>query len=130
MLDKQEWCEEYHDIIMNFPLSTEQVWDIEFEIRDFIGEKGYGLINFCNYPLIIDGQYMGHYNSIDGYSKSIRLLYLQIKQWGYDCYYKRDSTTPSQAFIIFPKNVVCEIKEDLFNNLKNKSEVDIDGFLY
>lgn len=131
MIDEQrEWHEYYNDKIMNFPLSTEEVWDIEFEMREFIESKGYGLINYCNYPLRINGKNMGYYNSIDGYSKNIKLLLLQIKQWGYECYYRRDLDVSSKAYIIFPKNVVCEIKDDLMTKLKDKKEVDVDGVLY
>lgn len=124
-----DWRKYYHDRIMNFPLDTESVWDIEFKIRDIIEEKGYGVINYCNYPLYINNKYMGHYNSIDGDSKLVKLLYLQIKSWGYDCYYRKDSEVFSMGYIIFPKNVVCEINEDL-NKLKDRKDVDIDGFLF
>ena len=109
---------------MKYPLDTEAVWDIEFKMRDYIEEKGYGIINYCSYPLIINDKYMGHYNSISGDSHMIKLIYSQIKSWGYHCYYRRDIEVSSKAYIIFPNNVVCEISEDIYNNLKNKKEVN------
>jgi len=128
--NEQELQEYYHDIIMDYPLNTETVWDIEFKMRDYIEEKGYGIINYCNYPLIIKDKYMGHYNSISGDSYMIKLLYSQIKSWGYLCYYRKDIETPSKAYIIFPKNVVCEICDDLYSKLKYEKEVNENGVLY
>lgn len=109
-----KWRKRYSDIIKQCPLNTEQVWDIEFEIRDIIKEKGYGLINFCNYSLIINKEYIGHFNAIDGSSKMIKLLYSQIKSWGYECYYQFNEEKPTMAYIVFPKNLTYEIKEDLY----------------
>lgn len=98
----------YHDIVMGYPLSTEEVWDLEFGIRDELESKGYGIINYCNFPLRIDKCYIGHFNSINGEKGKIRKLFKVLMEY-FDCFYREDYERLSEAWIVFPKNVTCEL---------------------
>lgn len=99
----------YHDLIMNYPLNTEQVWDREFIIRDNLEEKGYGIINFVNYPLFIDHAYYGHFNSINGDKLKLTKLYRILKRLGIVCFLRAYVDVPSRCAIVFPENVDCDL---------------------
>lgn len=103
-LDKKSMQENYNNMIMEYPLGVEEVWDREMIIRDSLQEE-YGLVNFVNRTLMIGEDYLGHYNSIIGESKSMRRLYYVLKKY-FKCYYRREGYTAS---IIFPFNVSCEV---------------------
>lgn len=99
---------EYNRVIMEFPLSVEEVWDLEFGIRDELECKGFGLVNFCNFPLVVDGVFVGYFNSIDGDRVKIRRLFSVLCEF-FDCFYRVDSEKLSVGYIVFPLNVTCEV---------------------
>lgn len=102
----------YHDMIMGYPLDTEEVWDKEFIIRDKLEEKGYGIINFVNFPLIIKHDYFGHFNAINGdKSKLVKLHHELRHKCGFTCFLRTYEESPSRGAIIFPENVDCELLE-------------------
>ncbi len=103
----------YHDLIMNYPLSTEQVWDKEIIIRDKLEEKGYGIINFINFPLFINHIYYGHFNSIDGDYSKLAKLYYMLKKLGIICFLRTYIESPSKGVIIFPENIDCDLLDYL-----------------
>lgn len=98
----------YRDVVMNYPLLTEEVWDLEFGITDELESKGYGLITFCNYPLYIDEYYIGHFNSINGSKRKVRKLFKYLMDC-FDCFYRENYEKPSEAWIVFPCNLDCEV---------------------
>jgi hypothetical protein len=98
-------------MMKNYPLSIEEVWDKQFELREALEEE-YGLVNFNNYPLFLDGLYMGHFNSISGEALKIKKLYNLCKK-EFKCYYRRSYDKPSEANIIFPYNVTVEVYDKI-----------------
>ena len=108
----------YHDLIMNYPLDTEQVWDKEFIIRDKLEEKGYNLINFVNFPLFIDNIHFGHFNAINGYKSSLNRLFPQLRSFGFVCLLRDYDDVMSKGAIVFPENITCELF-DYIDNIKS-----------
>lgn len=99
----------YHDLIMGCPLGTEEVWDREFIIRDKLEDKGYGIVNFVNFPLIIDHTYFGHFNAINGDKFKLRQLYQELRGCGFACFLRTYEDRASRSAIVFPENVTCEV---------------------
>lgn len=96
---------EYYDMLKSCTLSTWEVWGIQEEIQDILYEKGYDLINFCNAPC----RY-GRFNAIDCYTKVAKKLADQIQKHGFKILLVKHRDKPSISWIIFPFNMVHELR--------------------
>ena len=96
----------YNHLIDKSQLSTMEVWTLQDEIKDILYEKGYDLINFCNAPC----QY-GYFNSIDCYTKVAEQLTEEIRGHGFNVFLIQNPHKKSISWIIFPFNMVHEIRE-------------------
>ena len=106
MSDKaREIQRNWHQRVQDCSLSTMEIWTLEDEIRDILYEKGYDLINFCNAPC----RY-GHFNSIDCYTKVAEKLTMEIRKHGFNVILRKNPNKPSISWIIFPYNMVHEIR--------------------
>jgi len=100
----------YHKLIDSCPLNTMDVWKIQDEISDILYEKGYDLINFCNAPC-----QHGHFNAIDCYSKIAPKLAEEIRKNGFEVFLIKNPNKRSISWIIFPFNLVVEIRDVVEN---------------
>lgn len=95
----------YNQMVKSCKLDTWEIWGIQEEIRDILFEKGYDLVNFSNAPC----RY-GMFNCIDCYSNVAEKLTQEIKKQGYAVYLVKNQDRPSISWIIFPFNMVHEIR--------------------
>lgn len=102
--------ENYYLRQKNCELDTLQIWDIQDEIRDILYEKGYDLINFCNAPC-----QHGHFNAIDCYSKIAPKLAEEIRKNDFEVFLIKNPNKKSISWIIFPFNLVHEIRDVVEN---------------
>lgn len=105
-MNSTEIRDNYYKLSKSCKLSTEEVWNIQDEIRDILYEKGYDLVNFCNAPCE-----HGYFNSIDCYSKIAGKLADEIEKHGFNIIVRKNPEKRSITWIIFPFNLVHEIRE-------------------
>ena len=96
----------YNTLVKSCKLNTMERWDKEDEIRDILFEKGYDLVNFTNAPC----EY-GYFNCIDCYSTIAEKLTEEIRKHGFDVILRKNPHKKSISWIIFPYNLVHEIRE-------------------
>ena len=106
MNETQAIRKNYYKLQDSCPLTTLEVWDIQDEIKDILFEKGYDLIGYCNAPC----QY-GYFNAIDCYSTVAPKLAEQIRKNGFNVFLIKNPERRSISWIIFPFNLVHEIRE-------------------
>lgn len=110
MNETQAIRKNYHELMDSCPLTIMEVWAIQDEIQDILYEKGYDLINFCNAPC-----QHGHFNAIDCYSKIAPQLAEQIRRNGFNVFLIKNPNKRSISWIIFPFNLVHEIRSVVEN---------------
>ena len=106
MTDAATIRKNYHDLVRSCKLNNMERWSLEDEIRDILFEKGYDLVNFVNAPC----EY-GYFNCIDCYSTVAEKLTEEIRKHGFEVILKKNPYKRSISWIIFPYNMVYEIRE-------------------
>ena len=96
----------YFDKLNSLNMNQMDMWKVEEEITDTLYEKGYGLVNVCIAPC----EY-GVFNALDCDTSIAEKLASQIQDNGFEIILRKNPSRKSISWIIFPYNLVIEIKE-------------------